>query len=220
MGTAGSTTSPVAARYFVASLLIVSLLWACSAAVPYDGDRVVATVNDDAITVTALEDYEAVFEAPDGARQISREDALVSLVNQAIVLQEMDRRRIDITNEEIEARVVAVEGFDSSDSSDPSNAAALRRHMRALIAFQKLKPLVVGGVEIPEADLLERYQRDRHLYAGTFPEAAAAIYETIETERVEALWSGWLAKQRACARIVVADPSIGLRSSTPSPACS
>lgn len=158
-----------------------------------DRGEPVAFVNGTPITSASFERYASVFTNPRGTLEVSREDVLVSLINQTLVSEFADKAGIEVPHEIVEARMSALEAeWRVEGLGRPGGRRALQARVRALIMFERVKAVVIGTRTTPDAD---------------------------NRERTAMAWAGWLEGERACATIVVLDASVQVPSSTPNPQC-
>lgn len=180
-----------------------------------------AFVDNIAITRDDYERYAAVFTRPDGALQVSRDQILLSLINQALVEREAERRDISVADGAVEAGVVAWEdlGIAEKTLERSGGRPALIARLRMFELFKLVRFAVVPPVEISRHALEAEYLADESLHSVDREAALPAIRERLSREQTETRWENWLRSQRECAVIRVVETSFELPSTTPAPHC-
>jgi SurA N-terminal domain len=183
--------------------------------------RDVATVDGVPITRAQFDAYAQVFVDPDGEMQVSREQVLLSLVNQALVEREGARLGLGISGADVEEGVKAWEDTGAKvDSLDRTGGLeGLRERIRAFMLFQKVKLEVTRSVVVTSAAIEAALRADPDLAVLTRAEAEGMVRERLQREQVDAQWVQWLEGLRSCASIVVNDTSISIPTSTPLATC-
>jgi hypothetical protein len=199
----------------VIAVASVTFFWRSEESIAY------AFVDDLAITRDDYEAYAAVFTRPDGALLVSRDQVLLSLINQAIVEREAERRSISVADAAIAAGVGAWESLGIAEKSLERSGGrpALAARMRMFELFKLVRSAVVPPVEISSEVLEAEYQADESLHVLGLEAAMPVIRERLSREQVENRWEEWLRSQRGCAVIRVLDSSFEVPSTTPGPRC-
>ncbi len=102
------------------------------------------------------------------------------------------------------------------ENNEVSGAEAFS--VRMFLLFELLKSHVVGEVDTPRP-VLSAYKADASLHILGFAAGLPVVRDRLLADEVDARWAEWLRGRRACADLRVFDPTVGVPSSTPSPAC-
>jgi hypothetical protein len=174
-----------------------------------DLPRMVARVNGNPITQSMVDEYLGVFTAPDGSVRVSRDTALLALINQALVEVEADRLAIAIEESEIDAGIRQWQELELTEASLTLSGGieGLRDRIRLFLLFERIKRSVVEPIEVSDDDIVREYRRDYRYRPITLEDARQAIRETIVKRHSESEWKAWLAATRACASIEILDES-------------
>lgn len=102
--------------------------------------------------------------------ELSRQ-VVVQLVEEELVRQEVERRRIAVPDsevarriEELRARFGAAEDFDRALAKEHLDMEGLRERVRALLARERLKELLAAGHPVTGAEVREVYERSKVRY--------------------------------------------------------
>lgn len=184
---------------------------------------VVAHVDGTAITRADFDAYAAVFSGSDGALRISRQEVLVSLINQILVKEEAARRGLGVNDEDLAVALGSMDadaaGLPKGLSRDLTGDVGFRERMRLFLLFQLVKAETVGAPDIALVDLRAAYDADPSLHVISFAEAAPTLKDRLSQVESDRRWSQWLAAQRACADIRVEDRSFDIPLPTPRSPC-
>jgi len=185
------------------------------------GSPTLATVDGVAISRDAYDEYAGVFTAPDGSLRVSKEDVLLSLVNQVLVLKEADRRGLAVSDQDVSGAVADMDEDETVELGLPGGGddPGFRERVRRFLLFGLVKSAVVGTIEVPVDVLEAAYRADPSLHVLEFSEAAPVLRKRIVSRESDRRWAEWLGRQRACADIRVLDSSFDLPSSSPGTDC-
>lgn len=178
----------------------------------------IAVVDGTPITRTDYDRYAHVFTNPAGDLVVSREEVLLSIVNQVIVEREAARRGIAVTDSDVGD---AIANMEQSEALLPPgiNEPGFRERLRMFMLFREVKEAIVGQVEIPLASVQAEFSRDPALREIGLEEATPVLTERLIGRESDRRWVEWLDKERVCVDIHIFDVSFHIPSSTPSPKC-
>lgn len=185
-----------------------------------DQEDVVATVNGAPITSLEFDAYAAVFADGGGARTVTREQVLLSLIHQELVSQEASRRDIAIAASALDAATTETDALDLRDSIDRNRGRdAFRQRLEAFLLMKAVKHAVIKTVEIAESEIVTAYESDLSLSVLSLAEARPVLVAELQESATQELWETWLREQRECSAVIINDPTIAIASTTPLPAC-
>lgn len=182
----------------------------------------IATVDGAVIATSAFDAYAEVFTRPDGSLRISREQVLLSLLNQAIVARAAKNLALSVDTATIDQTIAAMERGTLANTSlgDLGDEAGLRSRVEMFILFEKVKEAVLGPISIPEQELMKAYELDLNVQQLGPDMGLTVVRNRFVEQETARRWEEWLQAQRHCADITIMDPTLNLPSSTPGPDCS
>lgn len=188
---------------------------------PRTGQQVVALVDSAAISLASVNEYRAVFTDPSGSARVGDDKVLLSLINQEIVSREARRLGIRIDSAEVEGAINSWLSLGVSPSSlDASGGLdGLRHRFERFYELRGVKRSTIGAVAISDDAVQAAYDADPSLHAVSLEEAAKVLRPRLTASETDRRWTAWLAAKRACARIEILDPTLGVPGSTPLPSC-
>ncbi|MEX2548567.1 MAG: hypothetical protein WD830_12395 [Chloroflexota bacterium] len=167
-------------------------------------DEVVVVVNGSQVTRDMYNSYASVFRNPTGVLEATPTELLTSLINQALVHEEAERRGIHIDPDVVDDNLAQAEALMDVHRQQIDRAGGVDQLKIRLAAFLEMN--AVKNAVLMDSVLM-------------LPEAPLPSNRGDSLRRQEA-WKAWLDRRRACAIVVVYDFSLGVPSSTPHPACS
>jgi len=202
----------------VGVIAAAAMAWSQEAAVD---STAVAHVDGSPISRTAFDAYAGVFTDPNGELQVSRDQVLLSLINQKLVSREASRLGVRVDPASVDDAIKEWQGLDVLRRSLERSGGidALRARFEAFIELKQVKTLVVDKVDISDDQVRTAYQSQFNLPAFPLEEVADVLRERLTETEIERRWTVWLARQRECSRIEILDPSFDLPSSSPVPGC-
>jgi len=172
---------------------------------------VVALVDGRPITTRDFDAYALVFTDPSGRLSVSREDVLLSLINQSLALAEAESRGLTVTQDEVEATVRSARqaGLNVALMAREGGLDAFRARTRTRLLFERVKAAATSNV-VANDDQVRAYFATHGPVFGDqpFEQVKPWIRDRVTQQLVDAAWSGWLAEDRACSRIDVLDPTL------------
>jgi hypothetical protein len=164
---------------------------------------VVAIVDGEPISRSAVEEYAAAFRDPGGVLVISPREVLISVINQSIVRREAVERGIEVDRAALQALLAEEDGaladVRRAEIARTGGSDALARRLEAFMEMNAVRDAVL---------------RER----GHVPRASSVPGDGASLQRQE-IWSDWLADRRSCSDLRILDESYGVPSSTPRPDC-
>lgn len=150
------------------------------------------------IARATFDEYLEAFRDPRGLLVISRQEVLVSLINQAFTHEEAQQRGIAVDPAQIDAALthasMSLRDIVGSELERTGGLEAFKRRLGAFLEMNVVRDAVL----------------DELLLAKTGTPTPGDVTGSL---RRQGLWSSWLAARRACSMIVVFDGSIGVPSS-------
>jgi len=208
--------------------VLVGMIWIASGvlglggATPIGSTELIAKVNEDEISRVSFDTYAAVLTDPNGVLRTSRDQVLLSLVNQRLVAREAKRLGVVIADSEIEEALEEWRKLDIAPSSLARSGGidGLRNRIRGFLELSRVKAIVVGDIVVDDIQVRDEHSSD--LTLRTLPldqEVATTIRMRVTQRETERRWSTWLSHQRECSTITVYDRTFSLASSSPRPGC-
>ncbi len=143
-----------------------------------------------------------------GEQLLSNEYVLLSLVNQALVLQEADRQRIDVSEDDLDAMMVVAKELPVLEGVLRTQQALddYRTRLRAKLRFDAVKAVVVSDIRVTDRQMREYYALHREAYPlQSFHDVKGEIETLVAASMVDQYWRDWLAGRRSCSEIRIAD---------------
>jgi hypothetical protein len=188
---------------------------------PHPDPGVAALVDGAPISLASVTEYRAVFTDPGGSVRVADDKVLLSLINQEIISREARRLGIRVDVAEVDAAVDQWRSLRISPSSLIASGGmdGLRERFERFFELRQVKASVVGPVKIPDEQVRAAYLADLNVHGIAFEDAAAVLRQRLTSAEIDRRWTAWLASRRACARIDIVVPTLGVASSTPQPDC-
>jgi hypothetical protein len=194
--------------------------WALLRAPQADGAY--AYVNGVAILKSDFESYATVFLRPDGSLEVSREQVLLSLINQALVEQAAKTLGLEVGVRQIEEALEAAErlGVTKDSANRQGGRAGSWARVRMFELFKLVRSRVIGPIVISPEAIEAEFNANPDLALAPRDEAVAVIRSRLTEAEAARRWEQWLRSQRRCADIRIVDTSFAIATSTPDPTCS
>lgn len=183
--------------------------------------RAIAFVDDSPITIVAYEEYAKVLSSPDGQLRVSRDQVLMSLINQSIVTRYAEQHAIVVDRASIERTIASwiAEGTVDEALARGDGHAGLVARVEMFERFRLVKAAVVTPHEPSSETLHAAYVSDTTLSTLDPSEALSLLRKRLIDDQIAADWKQWLESQRACSDIRVIEPTFAIPSSTAQPGC-
>lgn len=185
----------------------------------------VAVVDGAPISRELFDEYLAVFTDPEGHTTVAREAVLQSLINQALVHQEAERRHVVISNAELAAAADTAARLVPRGAGTSFERAGgmegLRRRLHAFLEFRAVQLAVLPAdlTASLQDDELHDDAQDAAGGAREGPTAGSVFPAAVSSPALDRAWRAWLREVARCATITIIDETSTIPSSTPGPGC-
>lgn len=197
--------------FFVAIIVAVFVLWGVGSSIKEPGDATLAKINGEAVSQRefALE-YERVVDfyrqankgtlTPEVLKQLNFKGMLLEqIIQRRLLLQEMRRLGLDVTDEEVMNSIASLPGFQVNGRFSKNqylqvlrakrvSPAQFEAEHREQLAIQKIYAIVLDAVRLTEEEVRERYrlaQERVNLYFIRLPSSQFMSQVDVQEEEVK-----------------------------------